>query len=270
MKHFLIILFFGIFQSLLAQQDSDTIQSVDLQQDTSWYRSIENEQYDDDPTYEEEATIEYDNEADFLPAPPLPDYIHKPLDSIMWKSLTKDLNYEDFSKIKEQSKNKKEDKSINFPNIAPIIKFVGILLLLGLLLYFALKWYIHYRKIPNDVIEKLNISIEEAEVNLPISELESLIKNAIDQNQFNLAIRLYFLKVIQILNNNNYIVWQRYKTNKAYLSECQKTDFHYNFKTLIDKYEKYWFGDKPLDKTTFEALQLDFLTFYKTLGQNGK
>jgi len=269
-KHFLIILFFSIFQSLLAQQDSDTLQSIDVQQDTSWYRLIEDEQNDDDPPYEDESTIEYDEEADFLPAPPLPDYIYKPLDTIKWRSLTKDLNYEDYATIKnEQPKKKKENKNFNFPNFAPILKFVGILLLIGLLFYFALKWYIHYRKIPNDVIEKLNISIEEAEVNLPISELESLIKNAIDQNQYNLAIRLYFLKVIQILNNKNYIVWQRYKTNKAYLLECQKTDFHNNLKTLINKYEKYWFGNKPLDKTTFEALQLDFLTFYKTLGQNG-
>lgn len=263
MKHFIIILLFLLQNSIFAQSEQhDSLEEYPVDS------TIYNENSDEDYDIEQDSFMEA---AEVIQSPPLPPYEQKSLDIKKWESLTKDLNYADFEKPKERKKEeKKKNSDFKFPNLPMQFKMLFIFLLLGLLLYIIIRWIIKLRNNPNNVIEKLNLAVEDAEINLPIADLDALIKKAIDENQYNLAIRLYFLKVIQLLDKKNFIVWQRYKTNRSYLQECQQSDFHPSFKEITAKYERYWFGNRLLNQSGFESLQSDFLDFFKKIGYNGK
>ena len=180
MKHFIIILLFLLQNSIFAQSEQhDSLEEYPV--DSTIYNENSDENYD----IEQDSFME---DAEVIQSPPLPPYEQKSLDIKKWESLTKDLNYADFEKPKERKKEeKKYNSDFKFPNLPMQFKMLFIFLLLGLLLYIIIRWIIKLRNNPNNVIEKLNLAVEDAEINLPVADLDALIKKAIDENQYNLA-----------------------------------------------------------------------------------
>ena len=61
----------------------------------------------------------------------------------------------------------------------------------------------------SDQDKDLEMAVEQAEENIPESDMDSLLRQAIEQGAYNLAIRLYFLNVLKELSQKGLIKWKK-------------------------------------------------------------
>ena len=79
-----------------------------------------------------------------------------------------------------------------------------------------------------------------------------------------LALRSAFLAILSFFHRNNYLVFERYKTNYNYLTEVRHNtradqDLLQNFRTCIEIFERSWYGRYPVNMEILE----DFETYQR-------
>jgi len=99
-------------------------------------------------------------------------------------------------------------------------------------------------------------------------DFEKEIKNAIKKQNFRLATRFLYLKLLKVLNEIEYINWQPGKTNTIYQYELNNTGISNSFKKLSGMYEFSWYGHFELSQPEFEQLSGDFERVFSTLKTN--
>jgi hypothetical protein len=80
------------------------------------------------------------------------------------------------------------------------------------------------------------------------SDLDLLLKTALQENNYRNAIRIYYLMVIRDLNNRNIVQYTIDKTNFDYLSETGSHPVFNVFRELTMTFERIWFGDAFADE----------------------
>jgi len=119
--------------------------------------------------------------------------------------------------------------------------------------------------------KKVGEAIELEEINpteIPLSELEKLLKEAIDKGDYRGAVRIYFIFIIRDLSDKEWIQWEKEKTNFHYLREMAgKTEFD-DFNRSVSYFEIIWYGKREIDAGKFEEIKPNFTTFLKKLGVN--
>ena len=96
------------------------------------------------------------------------------------------------------------------------------------------------------------------------NEPETLLKNAIRNGNYRLAIRYLYLQTLERLSERKYIEINTNKTNYEYVNEVRKHGFGNEFASLTLKYEYVWYGEYPVDEKLFEQIQSGFIQFNKT------
>ena len=61
-------------------------------------------------------------------------------------------------------------------------------------------------------------------VDIPLTELQRLLKDALDQGDYRGAIRIYFIFILRALSKKKWIQWEKEKTNFSYLVEMRKNE----------------------------------------------
>lgn len=96
-------------------------------------------------------------------------------------------------------------------------------------------------------------------------DFEKEIKNAIKNQNFRLATRFLYLKLLKVLNEIEYISWQPGKTNSSYQYELEDTNISNSFKRLSGIYEYSWYGHFELNQAEFEQLSGKFESIFSSL-----
>jgi hypothetical protein len=96
-------------------------------------------------------------------------------------------------------------------------------------------------------------------------DLESLLKQAIDNQNFRLAIRYYYLTSLKGLSTKKVIDYHKDKTNSEYLFEIENTEIRSHFSYLSYVYTYVWYGEFPLDQQSFETAQNKYQSFIKNI-----
>jgi len=91
------------------------------------------------------------------------------------------------------------------------------------------------------------------------------ISQAIQNNDYRLAVRLLYLQSLKMLADKNLINWQLNKTNIAYIDELQGSTYQSSFSNLTLQFESNWYGDMPIDATEFNAVHEQFNQFNSQL-----
>jgi hypothetical protein len=99
--------------------------------------------------------------------------------------------------------------------------------------------------------------------------LEELIKNALSQSDFRLAIRYMYLKTLKDLSINNLIDWHYDKTNIDYQNELKSPNLSDSFGRVSYLYDHIWYGEFGLDKTEFTKAKKEFDQLTKAINSNG-
>lgn len=96
-------------------------------------------------------------------------------------------------------------------------------------------------------------------------DLASLLKQAIDNQNYRLAIRYYYLTALKELSNKKVIEYHKDKTNSEYLFEIENPAMRTQFSYLSYVYSYVWYGEFPVDETRFKTAQNKYQTFINSM-----
>lgn len=112
-------------------------------------------------------------------------------------------------------------------------------------------------KIADDSSEENPESLNEySEYNLLIHEAES-------KNDLNLGIRYLYLQMLKKLADSELIHFSPDKTNDKYVYELSGKTYQQQFARLTLNYEYVWYGKFLIDKTMYNQLKEEFISFNK-------
>jgi Domain of unknown function (DUF4129) len=111
----------------------------------------------------------------------------------------------------------------------------------------------------------VQIDLEHIEENLETAELDPLIRKAIADKNYTLAVRLYYLAILKELHLKGAIDWKKDKTNRTYVREMRESPFFEPFRNTTAVFERVWYGSQTIDERGFELVQPDFQSLLKRI-----
>lgn len=102
---------------------------------------------------------------------------------------------------------------------------------------------------------------EPQEETLEDSSYDPLIRQALANKNFRLAIRYLYLQTLQKLSASGVIHFSVDKTNYEYVREVAGRSYQNNFASLTLNYEYVWYGKFEIDEDIYQRLQTDFRLF---------
>ena len=140
-----------------------------------------------------------------------------------------------------------------------VVEILPYLLMAGLLALFV---YI-FMKIDSGSLLMENVKAPEALISddeelIQRQDLNELIDEAIKDGNYRLAVRFYYLFILQQLTTKDLIDWQVQKTNHDYIFEIQNTQLQGDFREVTDIYDYIWYGNFEVDKTAFAKAETHF------------
>ena len=191
-----------------------------------------------------------------------------------WDKATKGLDYgTDKKKEKKKEKNESDDDGKPMSEIGSkylqVLAFGVMILLLALLIIYIFRSSLMLK---NTAIKRSGISLlEDLEENLQESDLERALREALEQKDFRLALRIYYLAILKEMSLKNWIVYKRDKTNYEYVRELGGRPSTALFRDITYTFERFWYGDIEIGETEYKEMSPVFSQFIDQLraGQHG-
>jgi len=136
-----------------------------------------------------------------------------------------------------------------------ILLIVGGIALLAVLLYYVLTGGFSMKKSTPGQKKAVAKTLEEVEDDLENADPADLLQQAIEQGQYSLAVRLYYLSILRELSLRKIIKWKRDKTNQDYLREARQSAFFGQFEHFTRLFEYIWYGEQAFSQADFSRLQ---------------
>ena len=146
--------------------------------------------------------------------------------------------------------------------LAAIVKAIPWIVL-GLLLFFMLKFFLKVNtRNATDVLATIpSIQLTNDEALINNLQLGELIAQAIQEKDYRLAVRFYYLQILQKLTDKELIVWQQEKTNEDFIREVAKLKIASDFTEITRLYDFVWYGNFEINEPEF----LKATTLFNTL-----
>ena len=113
----------------------------------------------------------------------------------------------------------------------------------------------------NKVMPKSKVLNLNDEQIIKEADLDSLINEAVNDKDYRLAIRYYYLKILKQLIDNQLIDWHPDKTNRDYVNELKAKNLKTLFKHLTLIYDYVWYGKFTPAEEDFISIKDDFNKF---------
>ncbi len=140
--------------------------------------------------------------------------------------------------------------------IFQVVPYIILAILVFLLIKFFLK--VNARNIIQGKQNKPEFEFTDEEHIIKNEDINALITRAIEQNNYRLAIRYYYLLALKELSDHNVIKWEQDKTNADYINEIENKNLQPNFKQATKIYDYVWCGEFTVDAIKFESLKKPF------------
>lgn len=140
--------------------------------------------------------------------------------------------------------------------IAQIFPYLIAAVVLFLILKFFLK--VNINNILSGKTNKAIISPTDDEELIKNEDLAELIRKAIEQKNYRLAIRYYYLLALQKLSNQDLIDWQQEKTNEDYIKEIKQEPLKNKFTSSTYLYDFVWYGNFDINELEFAKAETAF------------
>ncbi len=129
---------------------------------------------------------------------------------------------------------------------------------------------LYYMYVNNETDGKaVNMEFDLDEVNpteIPLTELEKLLKEALERKDYRGAVRIYFIFIVRDLSQKGWINWQKEKTNFHYLREMTGKKEFDEFNRSVSFFEIIWYGKREVDLKKFEEIKPIFTNLLNKLG----
>lgn len=143
-------------------------------------------------------------------------------------------------------------------------------LLLGILLYLLIQFFGHVNanRITQAKKHQATVGLSEEENLIKNEDLQQLVQKALADQNYRLAVRYYYLYLLQLMTDRKIIVWELQKTNDDYLMEIENPDLKPPFRAITRLYDHIWYGDFHIDADKYERAEKTFLSLQKKLKGN--
>lgn len=91
------------------------------------------------------------------------------------------------------------------------------------------------------------------------------IKEALQNKNYRLAVRLRYLQLLKALSEKGIIQYQPDKTNFDYLLQVRATPYYSDFSGLTRQYEYSWYGLFPISQAQYDQVDQLFTHFHKKI-----
>ncbi len=121
------------------------------------------------------------------------------------------------------------------------------------------------KSVQRKVKESEEADFKFVERNLENVSIDEYLQEAIQKQQWDVAIRYLHLQNLQLLAKKGIIVWDYRKTNQEFLLEIKDEKIKENFRKTTTLFNYVWFGKFDIDQATFDTFQTDFIRFKNEL-----
>lgn len=190
-----------------------------------------------------------------------------------WKETVDGLEYGELEAVEQPEPEVEEDfeipsRSWSWPSLGVAGQTFVIVIFIALLVILIVKLIGNPgKKVGSVDISDLEYTLEQLEENIHESDLDRFLRLAIDEGEYRLALRVYYLMVIRRLSELNWIKWQKDKTNFDYVREMRQKEGHSSFRDLTLVFDIMWYGEAPVNEREYKILSPDFQRFIEQLNQ---
>lgn len=109
--------------------------------------------------------------------------------------------------------------------------------------------------------KSVDVPYDESLENIHEINFGEEIEKAVSNGNYRLAVRLFYLQSLKLLNDRQLISWQPEKTNHAYVNEITDPGRRQDFGALTRQFEYIWYGEFFIDKDRFNVVRSSFERF---------
>jgi hypothetical protein len=99
----------------------------------------------------------------------------------------------------------------------------------------------------------------------PGTDMDSLIAQALRDNNFRLAVRYQYLKNLHKLAEKGFVQYAVDKTNYQYVNELTNAGLRNEFAGITLNYEYVWYGEFDIDAIIYRKLETGFTSLYNKI-----
>lgn len=194
----------------------------------------------------------------FLTSPEvLPNEPLRQFDREEWSEITEGRTYSESEKEAKEREVREWSLPFNINN--ELLKVVGYVLVSGLLIAIII---IIIRNILNESRKKVKLSrqadVEDLNERPMETDLDAMLRDALQNGEFRLAFRIRYLMVIRALHTRELISWKKEKTNHDYLKEVKGQPWFESFKGRTLLFDRVWYGLYPVTREHYNLEQSYF------------
>jgi hypothetical protein len=120
-------------------------------------------------------------------------------------------------------------------------------------------------KVDKSVKTDLEFDLFQMEEAVLESDFDRFLRLALEGNDYRVAVRILFLRLLQKLHESEWIIWKKNKTNQDFLNEVRNRENYIQFRDLTLAFEIVWYGDQKITKEQFDQLEYLFNSFQNNL-----
>lgn len=139
--------------------------------------------------------------------------------------------------------------------------------LLAILIFIAVKFFLKTNMNGINLSKKNQsaVTLSEEENIIKNEDIQQLIKNALEDKNYRLAIRYYYLYILKIMSEKDLIDWQLQKTNDDYQQELSNSAYAKSFVTITRLYDYVWYGDFTIDEPKYNKAAEEFIKLQNSI-----
>lgn len=147
------------------------------------------------------------------------------------------------------------------------------LILYGLMIFGVIMLIFQFFKLsPQGLLSRSSPAITIDSVdgdNIHEIDFDKLIQQSAAQQNYRLAVRFWYLKMLKIMSDAQLINWQISKTNFDYYYELKQQGLRNEFLSLTRTFEDSWYGNHNLSTERYQEATDSFRLFFTRLNQQG-
>ena len=98
-------------------------------------------------------------------------------------------------------------------------------------------------------------------------DLQVLLKDALGNKQYRLAVRIRYLIFLKSLVRKDIIAWSPSKTSDEYLDEIKSFETKHIFSQLTNVFNYVWYGERNISIDQYNRVEEVFLDYHKNMSQ---
>ncbi len=143
--------------------------------------------------------------------------------------------------------------------VAFLVRTLPYIIIIGIVVFVG---WLFYKLNPGATFfgtkEKPELFFSEEEEIIRNKDISELMEKALSNRDYRLAIRYYYLLILQKLTEAEIISYESDKTNSEYISEINSEAIKTGFRKATNLYDHVWYGNFDVTETDFSKAQPTF------------